>query len=152
MPTGSQKKSYVGGPEAARHLDQVNQMGQRVQTLQVKLGATGAAAGDLAAVANPTGTKCVVVGVVVDLTTIATGAATVDIGVAANATTSADNLIDGLDTHSATGIFTNGVNPGSNGKLFKPWAASEYVTASEASGDTTGQVGKITILYIDLEA
>ena len=150
--TGSQLKSYVGTQEAARHLDSVNLMPQRVQALQVPLADTGAAAGDLAAIENPTGTAVVIVEAFVNLTTIATAAATVDIGVAANATTLSDDLIDGIDVNGALDVFSVGKNGGTNGRQGQRWDATEYVTASEASGDTTGLVGTLTVLYVDLAA
>lgn len=113
----------------------------------VELADTGAAAGDIAAVANPEGVPVFITRAIVYLTTAATGAATLNVGVAANATTSSDNLIDGVDANAATGAFDNLKNAGSNGKGGQLWGVTEYVTASEASGDTTGLEGYLCLEY-----
>lgn len=152
MTTGSNSASFSGAPAALRRTHSVNGQPQFVQSVQVPLADTGAAAGDLAAVENPTGTACVIVEAFVNLTTVATVAATVDVGVAADAATLSDTLLDGIDVNSATGVFTVGVNGGTNGKQGRPWAATQYVTASEASGNTEGLEGTLTVLYVDLEA
>lgn len=150
--SGSQSASYVGAPAALRQLHSVNGQPQFVQAIQVPLADTGDAAGDLAAIQNPTSTACVILEAFVNLTTAASAAATVDIGVAADATTSSDTLLDGIDVNTATGVFSIGVNGGSNGKQGQPWGATQYVTASEKTGNTAGLEGTLTVLYIDLAA
>ena len=85
--------------------------------------------------------------VIVYVSTVSTGAATLDIGIAANGSTSADNLIDGLDVHSATGVFSNVVNGGTNGKPLVLAGAGTYLTVT-GSADTTGLVAEIWVKYL----
>ena len=105
-------------------------------------------AGGSAAVANPEGRTVYVTACILNITTKTTGACTLDAGIAANATTSADDLIDGLDANAAAGVFSNLLNPGSNGKAGQPWAAGEYLTVSEKTGAIAGLVGEVIVKYI----
>lgn len=109
-------------------------------TLRVALADT-TTAGGVAAVANPFGAKAFITAFIIDVTTVATASATVDVGVAANGTTSGDNLVDGLDVNTATGMFNNGDNPGTNGKVMQVWTSSQFVTISQATGDVSDLEG-----------
>lgn len=97
--------------------------------------------------ANPTGGTIVITRLVFDLTTAATGAGTVDCGVAAGATTSNDTLIDGLDVNAATGTFDNVENQGTNGVGVKKMTSSQFLTCSKATGDSAGLAGNAYIHY-----
>lgn len=121
---------------------------------RVALAAGGTSAGDIAAVANPEGVTLIIERAYLLTTAPSSGAATVDIGVAANATTSADNLIDGLSIASAAGLFSNLKDAGSNGKADQLWTSTQFVTVSEATGDVTGATGWLIIDYrrADFEA
>ena len=107
--------------------------------------ADAATAGGVAAIANPFGAAAYITRIIVSVTTVATAAATIDAGVAADDETLSDDLIDGLDVNAATGLFDNIVNAGTNGKALQPWGASEYVTISEASGDVSDLEGYVYI-------
>jgi hypothetical protein len=113
--------------------------------LKVALGHADTAGGVLS-LANPEGVDLIVTKLVIDAITAATAACTVDAGIAANGTTSADNLIDGQDVNAAAGAF--GSPSGSNGKLAKLWKSNEYLTISKASGAATGLAGNAYIEYI----
>ena len=89
----------------------------------------------------------VITEIIVYVSTVSTGAATLDIGIAANGSTSADNLIDGLDVHSATGVFSNVVNGGTNGKPLVLAGAGTHLTVT-GSADTTGLVAEIWVKYL----
>lgn len=102
-------------------------------------------AGGVFALANPEGRDVIVTGVYLNVTTVATGACTVDAGIAATATTSADTLIDGQDVHTATGALGE---KGSNGKVCKLWKDGQYLTGSVASGASAGLVGYVYVTYI----
>jgi hypothetical protein len=102
--------------------------------------------GDMISVANPEGEDLLVDMVIIDVTTEVTGAATADVGVAANGTTSSDNLLDALNIGAAAGTFNNSDDQGTNGKVVQKWGASQYITGS-ASADSTGLVGKAYIRY-----
>lgn len=87
-------------------------------------------------------------GLVMDVTTKSTGAATMDIGIGANATTSSDTLIDGVDVGTATIVANSQKHAGTNGMGKVKLAAGSYVTGSMATGDTTGMVASVFIEYI----
>lgn len=108
--------------------------------------ATGVAAGGVFTWTNSTGATVVVTDVIIELTTAASGAGTVDIGFAATVI-SADNLIDGLDVNAATGTFSNNSTPGTNGLPAKQVPANQYVTASQATGAVAGLAGTYHIGY-----
>ena len=113
--------------------------------------ATGTAVGGVFAWQNPESAAVVVTRVIIDLTTKSTGAGTVNIGSAANATTSADNLLDGLDVNAATGVFDNIADKGTNGKekqrVDAQGGTTDYVTASQTTGAVAGLVGNAYIFY-----
>ena len=67
------------------------------------------------AVQNPERVDCVVTNVVVDLTTAGgTASSVLDVDVAADATSTGDSIIDGLDINQ-TGAFDRHKNAGTNG-------------------------------------
>ena len=88
--------------------------------------------------------------VLLDITTVATGAATIDIGyTAVSATTSSDTLLDGVDANAAIALFDSmnaALDSGANAKAQKA-ASGKWITADEASGDTTGMVATAYIYY-----
>lgn len=108
------------------------------------LVASDAAAGVLSLL-NSTGRDLFVKSLTLRVTTVASGACTVDAGVAATET-SADNLLDGLDVNAAAIDGDNITNKGTNGKAQgKLWPNGEYLTASKASGATAGLVGQAVV-------
>lgn len=81
-----------------------------------------------------------------DITTEATGAATMDVGVAADGTTSSDTLIDGVDVGTAA-IYANPyVNGGTNGAAPRKLTATQYVTGTP-SASLAGLVGTWVAVY-----
>jgi len=97
--------------------------------------------------ANPEGVSILINSVMLDITTQSTGASTIDVGTTAtNATTSSDNLIDGV-SGAAIALVNNGSDGGTNGKTRQKLASGKWVTASEASGDVTGIAGYAYIEY-----
>ena len=109
-------------------------------------GASGSA-GVFASFANPFGRDVIVHDLILDIATVATVAAVVDAGIAANAATAADNLIDGLDVNAATGMFSTSVNPGANGKAPRKWGASQFLNIEEDTGNVNGLVAKAYVVY-----
>lgn len=101
------------------------------------------AAGGVVSLLNPFGVDVIVTDAILHVTTAATAACTVDIGIAANGSTSSDKLIDGMDVNAAAGVFDNRIDKGTNGGMYV-WEDDQYLTASKASGSTAGLVG---ILY-----
>ena len=91
--------------------------------------------------------------VLLDVTTKSTGASTTDCGIAANATTLNDTLIDGADTGTAAALFdsSDGTDNGTNGVAkTRAVGATESVTCSIASGASAGIVGNLYIFYSDI--
>lgn len=104
------------------------------------------AVGGVLKLANPEGVALIVTRLILDITTASTGAATVDAGIAADATTGSDTLIDGLSVATA-GVYDNVENQGTNGKAAVKWPTTGYLQIT-ASADTAGMVGYAYIEYI----
>lgn len=89
--------------------------------------------------------------VLCDVTTVATAACTLDIGyTASSATTSSDTFLDGIDVNAATALFDSmnaALDSGANAKAQKA-ASGKWITVAEASGNATGLVGNLYILYV----
>lgn len=118
-----------------------------VKVARVALGATDTGGGVLAW-QNPETSSIIITRIELDVTTKATAACTVDVGTTAtNATTSSDNLVDGLDVGTAAGTFNNIDDKGTNGKSHQKLASGKWVTGSRASGAATGLVGYAYIHY-----
>lgn len=122
-------------------------MSEQKGAYKAALGAADAAGGVLS-LANPEGVDIIVTRLVLDVTTAASAACTVDAGIAANGTTSSDNLIDGCDVNAAAGVFDNTKNVGSNGKGVQKWSPSQYLTISKASGAAAGLAGSAYVEYV----
>ena len=103
-------------------------------------------AGGVLSLANPEGCDLIVTKVILNTTHVATSACTVDAGIAANGTTSADNLIDGQDVNAAVGAF--GSPSGTDGLPAKKWGTSEYLTVSMKTGAAAGLTGNAYVEYI----
>jgi len=94
--------------------------------------------------------EAALVALVIDKTTGATGIATIDAGVVANATNTGDNLIDGKSVQTAEVIssFNDG---GTNGKGWRRMDAkggiNDFVTGT-VSADSSGLVGSAYLIFI----
>jgi len=94
--------------------------------------------------------EAALVALVIDKTTGATGIATIDAGVVANATSTGDNLIDGKSVQTAEVIssFNDG---GTNGKGWRRMDAkggiNDFVTGT-VSADSSGLVGSAYLIFI----
>lgn len=109
--------------------------------------ATTTTGGDAISLANPEGATLFVTEVVLDVTTEATGAATMDVGMAANGTTSSDTLLDGVDVGSAAIVANNQKHAGTNGMGIVKWTSTQYLTATP-SATLAGLVGTYHVSYI----
>lgn len=98
-------------------------------------------AGGVFAVANPLGADCMLTGLWVDVTTVTSGACSLDAGIAANGTTLNDTMIDGASLASTTGVRNHIKNAGTNGAAALKWGASQYLTGSVATGASAALVG-----------
>ena len=126
-------------------------MTQQLGAYRVPLTAvTGTTAGGAASIANPENATLIITRVIVYTTAPSTGAATLDIGVAANGTTSSDTLLDGISVATAAKVADNINDAGTNGKARQTWGASQFVTAT-ASATLAGLVGYLYIEYLRTE-
>jgi hypothetical protein len=123
---------------------------ERIRTAVVAL-TEDTGAGGMLAWQNPEDRPIIVIRLVLDITTEATGAAIANFGPAANATTSNDTLIDGVDIGTAAGVFDNIEDQGTNGtsraKLDENGGTTDYLTGS-AESDPADLVGTAYIWYI----
>lgn len=110
-------------------------------------GVTGTTGGALFSWANPEGQSIIVTRFQIDITTKSTGAAAVDFGVAANGTTSADNLIDGYAAGGTEKVVDNLADAGTNGKAVQKMTSSQFITGTGAAS-TAGLVGSVFIHYV----
>lgn len=101
--------------------------------------------------ANPEAGAILINRVTIVTSVKSTAASTCDVGTAtASATTSSDNLLDGLDTGTAVLTTDNLQTPGTNGKQLQSLAAGKWLTISRASGACAGLVGFAYIEYFAL--
>lgn len=110
--------------------------------------ATGA--GGLAAIVNPFGVRAIILEAILDVTTKSTGAATADVGVAANGTTSSDTIFDGKNIGAAAilaSYIVDGVASAGNEVYPQAIGATAYVTAT-ASADPAGIVGTLQVVFL----
>lgn len=120
----------------------------RAKTLVVPLAALDTGGGVLS-VANPEGVECLITEVIIQVDTKATdGICTIDVGVAANGTTSSDTLLTGLDVGAAAGRFNNINEAGVSGGRDRAWGSSQYITGSKATNAAAGLVGYAIIHYL----
>ena len=110
--------------------------------------ATTTTGGDALNLANPEGADLIITRFIINVTTEATGAATVDAGVAATGTSN-DELLDGVDVGSAAILDDNinGVVAGEVASAVVEWGSDEYVTVTP-SATLAGLVGTYYIEYI----
>lgn len=87
---------------------------------------------------------------ILDITTVATGACTVDVGYATvSATTGSDTLLDGVDANAGIAMFDSmdaSLDAGANAKAQKA-ASGKWVTVQSKTGDATGLVANLYIFW-----
>ena len=101
---------------------------------------------------NPESTAIMVQRVLVDLTTAGGSANSVlDIGSAVDATTTSNNLIDGLDLNT-TGLFDNIDDGGTSGaataRLDENGGTTDYITGQILVANAAALVGNVYIEYV----
>jgi hypothetical protein len=109
-------------------------------------GVAATTGGALFAWANPENTSIIIDRLEIDITTKSTGAAAGDFGVAANSTTSTDNLIDGYALGGTEKVVNNIDDKGTNGKSVQKMTTTQYLTGT-GSATTAGLVGNVYIHY-----
>jgi hypothetical protein len=102
---------------------------------------------------NPESTKIIVLKVVLRITsTGGTAGSVIDVGIVANATSTADTLIDGLDINQV-GLFDNITNKGTNGLAIggvvdENGGTNDYITGKILTQNATSLAGKYYIYYV----
>jgi hypothetical protein len=118
----------------------------------VEAMAAGAANAFAFAVQNPEGVDCIVTSVIVDITT-AGGTASSVLDVAADATSTGDSIIDGLDLN-ATGVADRHDDAGTNGGEALKWdkngGTNDYITGKILVQDALSLAGSVIIEYVPL--
>lgn len=109
-------------------------------------GVAAATGGALFAWANPENVSIIIDRLELDITTKSTGVATGDFGIAADATTSSDNLIDGYTLSGTEKVVNNIDDKGVNGKSVQKMTTAQYLTGT-GSATTAGLVGFAYIHY-----
>lgn len=82
--------------------------------------------------------------ITLEITTQSGAASTLDIGIAADETTSNDRIIDGL-SGAAAGYFAPLKSGGTNGGVAILWAAGTYLNVAEASGNVDALVAVLRL-------
>jgi hypothetical protein len=129
----------------------IEQAAERIRFARVALGVADTAGG-VFAWQNPEEAAIIVLRCALDVTTRADAACTLDVGPAASGTTSNALLLQALDVRTAAGVFDNIEDQGGTGKstakLAANGGATDWVTASKASGAAAGIVGFAYIYYL----
>jgi len=99
---------------------------------------------------NPEVTQIIITRLILDVTTPATGVASMNVGVVANAGATADTIFDTADVGTAAAIFDNllvaGAGTGTLLLVDENGGANDWITG-QGSADTTGLVGNAYIIY-----
>ena len=111
-------------------------------------GALLFAGGEIAGVANPEGKPLIIVDCKIYVDTPSTGAANINVGIAAAATTSSTTLINALAINGAiTGLAYHGMTALAAKGAAIVWAANQFLTAT-GSADSTGFTGRFLVTYL----
>lgn len=153
MTTISQKDPV---PEAVKNMIPPDQSG--VVYVARRYIVEGLASGNANAFAfpvqNPEAVDCIVTNVIIDITTAGgTASAVLNVDVVANATSTGDSIIDGLDLN-ATGVADRHDDAGTNGGEALKWdkngGANDYVTGKILAQNAASLVGTVIIEYVPL--
>lgn len=110
------------------------------------IAGTTTTGGDVISWINPTLENIIVENVIIDATTAASGAANIDVGVAADGTTSSNTLIDGADIGTAAIVASCHNAAGTSGGADRKMTSTQYITGTP-SATAAGLVGTCTVLY-----
>lgn len=110
------------------------------------LGVAATTGGAILAWANPENVPIFIDRVEIDVQTKSTGAANISVGVAANGTTSAANLIDTYAIGATEKMVNNIDDKGTNGKSVQKMTATQFLTIT-GSATTAGLVADVYVHY-----
>ena len=126
-------------------------MAEQVGYLEIDLtGDALFAGGEIAAQVNPEGVALVIVDAKLIVDTPSTGAANINVGVNASATTSDTDMVNALAINGAiTGVVYHAMTALAAKDAALLWPAGYYITAT-GSADSSGFVGRLFVKYIRL--
>jgi hypothetical protein len=107
------------------------------------------------AIQNPHTVDCLILRVIVDITTAGgTATSVLDVDTVDTAILTGDDIIDGLDLN-ATGVSDNITNPGTNGdkkpvKWGKKGSATDFLTGKILVAAASSLVGQVVVTYVPL--
>ena len=106
------------------------------------------------AVQNPEAVDCIVTNVIVDITTAGgTASSVLEVEGAADATSTGDSIIDGLDLN-ATGVADRHDDAGTNGGEALKWekngGTNDYITGKILAQNAASLAGTVIIEYVPL--
>lgn len=110
------------------------------------VGVAATTGGAVLAWANPEIVPIIIDSVEIDVLTKSAGAAALSVGVAANGTTSAANLIDSYAIGSAEKVVNNIDDKGAAGKSAQKMGLSQFLTVTGAA-TTVGLVADLYVTY-----
>ncbi|MGV3613841.1 MAG: hypothetical protein ACO1SV_00780 [Fimbriimonas sp.] len=115
------------------------------RTLKIAIPAVTGDPAIVSSTLNPFGFDVIIQNALLDATTAASGSATLDVGVGANASASNDGLFDGLTINGATGLFDPVKNGGTNGRPSQVWGATQYLNVARATGNANGWTATLNV-------
>jgi hypothetical protein len=111
-------------------------------------GAALFAGGEIGSLLNPEGVPLIITDVKLYVDTPSTGGANINVGIAANATTSDTDMINALAINGAiTGKAYHGMTALAAKGEAQVWGATEYITAT-GSADSSGFAGSLFVHYV----
>ena len=112
------------------------------------VGVAATTGGALFSWANPESATIIIDRFQIDITTKSTGASAGDFGVAANGTTTSDNLIDGYAMGGTEKVVDTALTAdlGTNGRVNQKMTATQFVTGTQTA-TSAGLVGSVYIHY-----
>lgn len=122
--------------------------GANAAVYEIATGAVAAAAaGGLLAVLNDSDSDRLITRAVCRVTDASDAAGTMDIGIAADAVTSNDTILDGVD-FNATGITDKITGTGNASPEATLWPSGQYLTASKATGAANAEKNLVAHLAV----
>jgi len=121
-----------------------------VYSFKVSIAGLSGSSGVFKSVLNPFGRDVLILPTTaLNITTQSAVASTLDIGVAADATTANDTVFDAV-AGTATGTKVGTKNGGSNGGVAVKWGANQYLNVKEDSGNVDALVADLYVQFIYL--
>jgi len=112
------------------------------------VGVTATTGGAIGALKNPEGVPVIITDVKLYVDTPSTGAANINVGIAADGVTSDTDMINALAINgSITGYAYHGMTALAAKGQAQVWGASEYITAT-GSASSAGFAGRLYVQYV----